>query len=135
MIDAAISGKCRLDCREGSDPDVADGERLCGAGEVVATGLGTEGVEWLIESDRALLLVVGDAASDEAILLFAILLSSRRIPADNALNVIRAQRGMTHNVVQQSGKTAWEAVYPQGSFNPSNTPLGGFGFYLGGSGE
>lgn len=53
--------------------------------------------------------------------------------SDSALNVIKVQSGLTHNVVTQAGKTAWEAVYPQGSWNPSNTPLGGFGFYLGGS--
>ncbi|KAL5534897.1 hypothetical protein ACEPAF_2987 [Sanghuangporus sanghuang] len=53
--------------------------------------------------------------------------------SDKALNVIKVQSGMTHNVVQQNGKTAWEAVYPAGSWNPSNQPLGGFGFYLGGS--
>lgn len=53
--------------------------------------------------------------------------------SDNALNVIKVQSGMSHDVVQQSGKTAWEAVFPEGSWNPSNQPLGGFGFYLGGS--
>ena len=53
--------------------------------------------------------------------------------SDSALNVIKVQSGLTHNVVQQNGKTAWEAVYPEGSYNPSHTPLGGFGFYLGGS--
>ena len=53
--------------------------------------------------------------------------------SDSSLNVIKVQSGMTHNVVSQNGKTAWEAVYPEGSWNPSNTPLGGFGFYLGGS--
>lgn len=55
--------------------------------------------------------------------------------SDNALNVIKVQSGMSHNVVTQSGKTAWEANYPEGSWNPSNTPLGGFGFYLGGTDE
>ncbi|KAH8111192.1 hypothetical protein DFH11DRAFT_1690460 [Phellopilus nigrolimitatus] len=39
--------------------------------------------------------------------------------SDKALNVIKVQSGMTHNVVTQNGKTAWEAVYPQGSWNPS----------------
>ncbi|KAI5116822.1 hypothetical protein M0805_002880 [Coniferiporia weirii] len=53
--------------------------------------------------------------------------------SDDALNVIKVQSGMTHNVVTQAGKTAWEAVYPAGSWNPSNTPLGGFGMYVGGS--
>ena len=42
---------------------------------------------------------------------------------------------MSHNVVTKEGKTAWQADYPKGSWNPSNTPLGGFGFYLGGSDE
>ena len=55
--------------------------------------------------------------------------------SDSALNVIKVQSGLTHNVVTQAGKTAWEAIYPEGSWNPSNTPLGGFGFYLGGSDE
>ncbi|TDL19278.1 hypothetical protein BD410DRAFT_830416 [Rickenella mellea] len=53
--------------------------------------------------------------------------------SDSVLNVIKATSGLTHNVVSQNGKTAWEAVYPKGSYNPSGTPKGGFGFYLGGS--
>ena len=55
--------------------------------------------------------------------------------SDSALNVIKVQSGMSHNVVTKEGKTAWQADYPKGSWNPSNTPLGGFGFYLGGSDE
>lgn len=43
---------------------------------------------------------------------------------DSALNIVKVQSGMTHNVVQENGKTAWEADYPQGSFNPSHQPLG-----------
>ena len=54
---------------------------------------------------------------------------------DKTLNVIKVTSGLTHNVVQQNGKTAWEAIYPQGSWNPSNTPRGSFGFYLGGTNE
>lgn len=55
--------------------------------------------------------------------------------SDSALNVEKLTSGTTHNVVKQEGKTAWEAVYPKGSWNPSHTPRGGFGFYVGGSDE
>lgn len=55
--------------------------------------------------------------------------------SDDALNVFQVQSGMTHNVVDINGKTAWEAVYAKGSWNPSNKPLGGFGFYVSGSDE
>lgn len=53
--------------------------------------------------------------------------------SDSALNVIGVQSGLTHTVVTHSGKTAWQANYPNGSYNPSNTPLGGFGFYVNGT--
>lgn len=53
--------------------------------------------------------------------------------SDSALNVIKVTSGLTHTVVQENGKTAWAAFYPQGSWNPSNTPRGGFGFYVNGS--
>jgi len=53
--------------------------------------------------------------------------------SDSALNVIKVTSGLTHNVVQQDGKTAWQAVYPQGSWNPSNAPKGGFGLYVNGT--
>jgi hypothetical protein len=55
--------------------------------------------------------------------------------ADKTLNVIKVSSGLTHDVVQQSGKTAWEAFYPAGSYNPSATPRGGFGFYLNGTND
>ena len=55
--------------------------------------------------------------------------------SDSALNVIKVQSGMSHNVVTKESKTAGQADYPKVSWNPSNTPLGGFGFYLGGSDE
>ena len=53
--------------------------------------------------------------------------------SDSALNVIKVQSGLTHNVVNINGKTAWQANFPAGSWNPSNTPLGGFGFYVNGT--
>ena len=53
--------------------------------------------------------------------------------ADKTLNVVKVAANMTHNVVQQSGKTAWEAFYPQGSYKPSASPRGGFSFYSGGT--
>ncbi|TDL21294.1 hypothetical protein BD410DRAFT_724617 [Rickenella mellea] len=53
--------------------------------------------------------------------------------SDAALNVTKITSGITHNIVSQKGKTAWEAIYPEGSYNPSALPRGGFGFYLGGS--
>jgi hypothetical protein len=40
--------------------------------------------------------------------------------------------GTSHNVVQINGRTAWEALYPKGSMNPSSNIRGGFGFYLDG---
>ena len=52
--------------------------------------------------------------------------------SDGALNV-RSSSGLGHPVVQQSGKTAWEAFYPRGSYKPSARPLGGFGFYAAGN--
>ena len=55
--------------------------------------------------------------------------------ADRNLNVIKVASGLSHNVVQQSGKTAWEAFYPSGSYKPSATPRGGFSFYSGGTNE
>jgi hypothetical protein len=39
---------------------------------------------------------------------------------------------MTHNIVKRAGKTAWEAIYPAGSFSPGNALRGGFGFYVNG---
>ena len=53
--------------------------------------------------------------------------------SDDDLNVFQVQSGMTHDVVDINGKTAWEAVYAKGSWNPSNTPLGGFGLYVSGA--
>ena len=43
---------------------------------------------------------------------------------DDDLNVIKVSSGFTHDVVTKNGKTAWEAFYPNGSWNPSNTPKG-----------
>ena len=56
---------------------------------------------------------------------------------DDALNVTKVQKNLTHNVVWQNHKLAWEAIYPEGSINPGNKahPPGGFGFYLGGTDE
>ncbi|TDL21278.1 hypothetical protein BD410DRAFT_790052 [Rickenella mellea] len=53
--------------------------------------------------------------------------------SDNSLNVIKVTSGTTHKVVEQDGKTAWEADYPKGSWNPTGSPKGGFGFYVGGN--
>lgn len=53
--------------------------------------------------------------------------------SDSSLSVIKVSKGFTHKVVKQSGKTAWEAMYPKGSYSPNATPKGGFGFYVGGS--
>lgn len=55
--------------------------------------------------------------------------------SDSSLNVIKVTSGLTHDVVEVSGKTAWQAIYPEGSWNPSNTPKGGFGFYVNGTDE
>lgn len=52
--------------------------------------------------------------------------------SDSSLNVIKSGQ-LAHTVVTENGKTAWRADYPEGSWNPDNTPVGGFGFYLGGS--
>ncbi|TDL14743.1 hypothetical protein BD410DRAFT_858017 [Rickenella mellea] len=52
---------------------------------------------------------------------------------DSALHVSRVTAGLTHHVVQKNGKNAWEAVYANGSYHPTSSPLGGFGFYVGGS--
>lgn len=54
---------------------------------------------------------------------------------DKELNVIKVTANLTHNVVEQAGKSAWEAIYPAGSYKPSANPRGGFGFYLGGTDE
>ena len=54
---------------------------------------------------------------------------------DKELNVFKVSSGMTHNVVEQEGKTAWEAFYPAGSYKPSASPRGGFGFYVNGTNE
>lgn len=81
----------------------------------------------------------------------------KRVPlSDKDLDVEKNTSGVTHDVVDAdgapSGTRAWEAVYPKGaltlrhmrvllaearpvlagSYNPSGTPRGGFGFYFGG---
>lgn len=55
--------------------------------------------------------------------------------SDSSLNVNKVASGLTHNVVQQSGKTAWAAFYPKGSWSPTNTPKGGLGFYVNGTND
>ncbi|EJD05556.1 uncharacterized protein FOMMEDRAFT_145058 [Fomitiporia mediterranea MF3/22] len=54
---------------------------------------------------------------------------------DDALNVDDVENNTSHDLVVQEGKVAWEAIYPEGSWNPSNVPRGGFGLYIGGSDE
>ena len=49
--------------------------------------------------------------------------------SDSALNAIRIS-GPAHPVVTKAGKQAFQATYPAGSYSPSNTPQGGFTFYL-----
>ncbi|KZV81451.1 hypothetical protein EXIGLDRAFT_686001 [Exidia glandulosa HHB12029] len=61
----------------------------------------------------------------------------KRVPlSDSDLNVEKNTKGVTHDVVDAvgapSGTRAWEAFYPKGSYNPSGTPRGGFGFYFSG---
>ena len=44
--------------------------------------------------------------------------------SDSVLGVLDASSGTTHNIVSLDNKTAWQAIYPQGSWNPSNLPRG-----------
>lgn len=57
--------------------------------------------------------------------------------SDNALNVHAVFGRTAHPVLAMAdglypNQVAWEASYPAGSINPSNTIVGGFGFYLSG---
>lgn len=52
---------------------------------------------------------------------------------DKELNVFKVAKNTTHNVVEHEGKLAWEAIYPNGSFNPSGPIKGGFSFYINGT--
>lgn len=63
--------------------------------------------------------------------------------ADKALGVHKVSSKTTHHVVkppeprsardfQSQPRLAWEALYPEGSINPSAPIPGGFGFYLSG---
>ncbi|KAH7101666.1 hypothetical protein BKA62DRAFT_702814 [Auriculariales sp. MPI-PUGE-AT-0066] len=53
----------------------------------------------------------------------------------DALSASSISKGVTEDVVDApgapSGVKAFQAKYPKGSYNPSGTPRGGFGFYLG----
>lgn len=46
--------------------------------------------------------------------------------SDSALGVQDASSSTTHNIVTVGNKTTWEAIYPKGSWNPSNNPKGTF---------
>lgn len=52
--------------------------------------------------------------------------------ADSSLGVFKVQSGTMHPVVPgpNRNESAWEAVYPAGSYNPNGAIRGGFGFYL-----
>ncbi|GJJ13470.1 hypothetical protein Clacol_007724 [Clathrus columnatus] len=52
--------------------------------------------------------------------------------ADDALGVFKISSGTTHPVVTgpNSNESAWEAFYPEGSYNPNGPIRGGFGFYM-----
>lgn len=61
----------------------------------------------------------------------------RAIPLDDeSLGVIKISKNLTHDVVDAPGcappgTQAWEAIYPEGSYNPSapDVPRGGIGLY------
>lgn len=56
--------------------------------------------------------------------------------SDSTLGVYKVASGYTHDLVQQGGKAAWQAVYNQGSYNPaSGGTKGGFSFYVNGTQE
>ena len=57
--------------------------------------------------------------------------------ADKELGVHKVTNGTTHSLLKppptptsNAPSSAWEAVYPKGSINPSAPIPGGFGFYL-----
>ncbi|KZW03325.1 hypothetical protein EXIGLDRAFT_246412 [Exidia glandulosa HHB12029] len=56
--------------------------------------------------------------------------------SDDALAVQKVTGGTSHDVVPAPGDApegtlAYQSNYPKGSYNPSGTPRGGFGFYIG----
>ncbi|KZV69804.1 polysaccharide lyase family 14 protein [Peniophora sp. CONT] len=62
--------------------------------------------------------------------------------SDKALGVHKVTSGLTHNIVAPplpppsspaGSASAWEAVYPAGSYKPSGPIKGGFGFYVSGA--
>lgn len=61
--------------------------------------------------------------------------------SDSALGVHKATAQLSHKIVRppmhgnQSPHAAWEALFPEGSINPSGSIPGGFGFYLNGGTE
>lgn len=65
---------------------------------------------------------------------------TRRIALDDkALNVTKDAGGQPHDLVDAPGNgvagKVWRAFYPQGSWNPSGSPEGGFGLYFTGPGN
>lgn len=52
--------------------------------------------------------------------------------ADKSLGVIKVESGTNHSIAPgpNRNESAWEAVYPAGSYNPNGAIRGGFGFYL-----
>lgn len=50
--------------------------------------------------------------------------------SDATLRPVKVASGMTHDYVNApDGMYSMQAVYPEGSYTPSNTPRGGFSFY------
>lgn len=54
--------------------------------------------------------------------------------SDSALGVYKVASETTHELVQQGGKNAWQAVYNEGSYSSGGTK-GGFSFYVNGTTE
>lgn len=55
--------------------------------------------------------------------------------SDSALGVYKVASETTHQLVQQGGKNAWEAVYAQGSYSSGGDTKGGFSLYVNGTTE